>query len=70
MVKSTRRALAQACGFARETFQQIEWFAATLDAAVQEPGIDVRSQPNQRREEPGGQGDHAETLGHVRTLSR
>jgi hypothetical protein len=36
-----KTAVARACGFARETFQQNLRFAATLDAAVAEIGIEV-----------------------------
>jgi hypothetical protein len=36
-----KTAVARACGFARETFQQNPRFAATLDAAVTEIGIEV-----------------------------
>ncbi len=36
-----KTAVAQACGFARETFQQNPRFAATLDAAVERLGIEL-----------------------------
>lgn len=36
-----KTAVARACGFARETFQQNARFAATLDAAVAEIGIEL-----------------------------
>lgn len=36
-----KTAVARACGFARETFQQNPRFAATLDAAVAEIGIEL-----------------------------
>ncbi len=35
-----KTAVARACGFARESFQQNPRFAATLDAAVEEIGLD------------------------------
>jgi hypothetical protein len=39
--KVNKTAVARACGFARETFQQNPRFAATLEAAVQDMGIDL-----------------------------
>lgn len=36
-----KTAVARACGFSRETFQQNHRFAATLDAAVAEIGIEL-----------------------------
>jgi len=39
--KVNKTAVAQACGFARETFQQNPRFAATLDAAVERLGIEL-----------------------------
>jgi hypothetical protein len=39
--KVNKTAIARACGFARETFQQNERFAATLDDAVEALGIDT-----------------------------
>jgi uncharacterized protein YceH (UPF0502 family) len=39
--KVNKTAVARACGFARETFQQNPRFAATLMAAVEELGIET-----------------------------
>lgn len=36
-----KTAVARACGFARETFQQNARFAATLDAAIEQLGIEL-----------------------------
>ncbi|MBL6078189.1 hypothetical protein JMJ56_09245 [Belnapia sp. T18] len=48
-----KTAVARACGFARETFQQNHRFAATLDAAVEELGIELpeAAEPESRNSE-------------------
>ena len=57
--KVNKTAVAKACGFARETFQQNERFAATLDAAVRDLGIDV---PEAEEPEPRNTADKATIL--------
>jgi uncharacterized protein YceH (UPF0502 family) len=57
--KVNKTAVARACGFARETFQQNQRFAATLDAAVEELGIDV---PEAEEPEPRNTADKAVIL--------
>ncbi len=54
--KVNKTAVARACGFARETFQQNPRFAATLDAAVEDVGIDV---PEAEEPEPRNTADKA-----------
>ncbi|PWC27409.1 hypothetical protein [Teichococcus aestuarii] len=54
--KVNKTAISRACGFVRETFQQNPRFAATLEAAVQEMGIDV---PEAEEPEPRNTADRA-----------
>ncbi len=61
--KVNKTAVAFACGFARETFQQNERFAATLAAAVAELGIDV---PEAEEPEPRNTGDTVEDCERLR----
>lgn len=57
--KVNKTAIARACGFARETFQQNERFAATLSRAVEELGIDV---PEAEGPEPRNTAEKAQIM--------
>ena len=57
--KVNKTAVARACGFAREVFQQNPRFARTLDDAVEELGIDV---PQAEEPELRDSGDKAKIM--------
>ena len=54
-----KTAVARACGFAREVFQQNSRFARTLEEAVAELGIDV---PQAEEPEPRDSGDKSRIM--------
>ena len=57
--KVNKTAVSRACGFARETFQQNDRFAETLDAAVKSLGIEV---PPTEDAEPRNKEDKARIM--------
>lgn len=64
--KVNKTAVARACGFARETFQQNQRFAETLDAAVAELGIEL---PAAEEPEPRNTEDKAKIMRLEQQLS-
>ncbi|MBB3934661.1 MULTISPECIES: hypothetical protein [Aureimonas] len=57
--KVNKTAVARACGFAREVFQQNSRFARTLEEAVADLGIDV---PQAEEPEPRDSGDKSRIM--------
>lgn len=64
--KVNKTAVARACGFARETFQQNQRFAETLDAAVAGLGIEL---PDAEEPEPRNTEDKAKIMRLEQQLS-